>query len=470
MGRLVLVLWLSAAASLARPDCAFAQAQGDALSQALESRDRVIQQLLERVEALEREIRALREEAQIKPAPEVPVAPPAAAPVTPPALPAPAPPPAAAGVAEAPPAPAQPEAPSPPTAAAPTEPTPPAEEEREVTRVPQVAVERGGSLLRPGNFQIETNFSYSHSESSRLIVGGFTVLPLIILGTLGSERVKTDVLSPTFAFRYGIIKDLQADVRVPLIYQTTSRVRLSNEVASLVQESEQQFGFGDVEFGLTYQPLYEKGWLPDLVVSLRARAPTGRDQFSIFKDISQQGPFTSVEDFTRRLNAEGLPLGSGFWGVSGSVSATKAFDPVILFGTVGYRFNLERNVTNIQIIGTPSGGGVSLVPQAIQQNIQPGDSVFFSLGAAVALTGQVSVNFSFTDQITFNSKQEGQKIAGSSTNIGQFNAGFTLGISRTVSLDFSGSIGATPDAPSFGLGVSVIKGFASIKELWPFGN
>jgi hypothetical protein len=331
-------------------------------------------------------------------------------------------------------------------------------------------VERGGSLLRPGNFQIETNFSYAHSETSRLIVGGFTVLPLIVLGTLGSERLKTDTLSPTFAFRYGIIKDLQADVRVPLIYQNTSRVRLSNEVAALVQESDQQFGVGDVEFGLTYQPLYEKGWLPDLVVSLRARAPTGRDQFSIFKDISQQGPFANVEDFTSRLNAEGLPLGAGFWGVSGSVSATKAFDPVILFGTVGYRFNLERTVTNIQIIGTPSGGGVSLTPQAIEQDIQPGDSVFFSLGAAVALTGQVSVNFSFTDQITFNSKQEGQKIAGSSTNIGQFNAGFTLGISRTVSLDFSGSIGVTPDAPGFGLGVSVIKGFASIKELWPFGN
>lgn len=491
MGTFVFGLLLLAAASLARPDAVYAQTSGDAISQALESRDRVIQQLLERVEALERELRAIRD-AQEKPAlvsPVVPQPPPAAAPAAPIEPPAPptraaeAPPPAPqpAPQPEAPPAPAPPVALPPPAPVGPAAPPPqaaeavppsppPEEEEREVTRVPQVAVERGGSLLRPGNFQIETNFSYTHSESSRLIIGGFSVLPLIILGTIGSERVKTDALSPTFGFRYGIIKDLQADVRVPLIYETVSRVRLSNETSSLVQEGSSQFGVGDVDFGLSYQPLYEKGWAPDLVVSLRARAPTGRDQFSIFNSIAQQGPFTTVENFTQRLNAEGIPVGSGFWGVSASVSATKAYDPVILFGTLGYRFNLERTVTTIQIIGTPSGGGVSLVPQAVQTTIQPGDSLFFSLGAAVALTGQVSLNFSFSDLITFHTKQNGQSIAGSSTNIGQFNTGFTLGLSRSVSLDFSGTIGITPDAPSFGLGLSLIKGFTSIKELWPFGD
>jgi hypothetical protein len=490
MMRFIAGLLLIAAASLAWPDVVRAQAQGDALSQALEQRDLVIQQLLDRVEALERELRAIRD-AQVKPAPVSPVVPqpPAAAapaaPIEPPAPPtqaaeAPPPAPQAAPQPEAPIAPAPPvalppapvgPATSPPQAAEVVPPpSPPEEEEREVTRIPLASVERGGSLLRPGSFQIETNFGYTHSENTRLIISGFSVLPLIILGTLESERVKNDALSPAFSFRYGFMKDLQGDVRIPLIYQSQSRTRLSNDVSALVTEEANQIGLGDIDFGLTYQPLYEKGWIPDLTVSLRGTAPTGRSQFDIFKTISQQGGFISVEDFVRRLDAEGLPLGGGFWGATLSLGASKAFDPIVLFGSLGYSYKFGAKVTVVQITGTPSEGGIILHPVAIQADITPGGSLFFSLGAAVALTGQVSVNFSFSDRVLFKTKQNGVEIAASTANIGQFGAGFTLGLGRGITLDFSGSIGITPDAPSFALGLSVVKSFVSFKDLWPFGS
>ncbi len=450
---------------MAWPYAAQAQAQDEALSQALEARDRIIQQLIQRVEGLEREVQALRE-AQGKAAAAAPAAPAAPAPAISQGPIRPAAPPAAATAAPA--APPQPATPPPPAAVSAAPASPPAEEEREVARIPTAVVERGGSLLKPGSFQIESALGYSHAESSNLILTGFSVLPLIILGTLESERLKQDVLSPTLTFRYGFLKDLQGELSVPATYQIQSRIRVSNAASTLVTEGANQFGLGDVQFGLVYQPVYEKGWIPDVTTALRVRTPTGRDQFDIYEDVAKGGPFSSVEDFVRRLNAEGLPLGSGFWGLTGSVSATKAFDPVILFGTVGYGYNFERTATTIQVSGEQAEGGILLRPQVLRAKIQPGDNVFFSLGAAVALTNQVSVNFGFSDRISFKLKQNGQAVAGSSSNSGVFSTGFTLGLTPRVSLDFGGSIGLTPDAPGFGLSLSVATSFSSFKDLWPF--
>jgi hypothetical protein len=465
MVRRVAGLFLLVAAIAYAPGAVHAQVVETPAPPALDSHDRIIQQLLDRVEALERELRALKE-AQGVPAPPGEGTPPPPATTVAPTAPGPAAPPARA--AEAPPGPARTE-PS-PTSAAPPAPEAPAEEEREVTRIPLAEVSRGGSLLGPGVFQIETNLSYSHNESSQLIVSGFSVLPLIIMGSLQSERIKSDSIAPTFRLRYGLLKDLQAELDVPVAYQTQSRVRLSNASSTIVSEGSDNFGLGDVEASLTYQPIYESGWIPDVTVSLRAHAPTGRSQFDIYKDMTSKGPFFDVEDFVQRLNAEGLPIGTGLWSVTGSLAATKAFDPVVVFGSLGYTYNISRNVTTIQITGIPSEGGILLRPEAIRVDIKSGDSVFFSLGAAVALTGQLSLNFGFSDRIGFPTTRNGQRLAGSSTNQGLFGAGFTLGVSPSITLDIQGSIGLTADAPNFGLGVSLIKKFDSVRDLWPFGK
>jgi hypothetical protein len=127
-------------------------------------------------------------------------------------------------------------------------------------------------------------------------------------------------------------------------------------------------------------------------------------------------------------------------------------------------------VTTISILTTPSSGGILLVPTAQQSKVKLGDTISFGLGAAVALTGQVTMNFSFSDAISFNIRSNGQKFGGTSSNVGQFSAGFTLGLSPHLSLDFLGSIGITPEAPSFGLGLTLTRSFSSIRDLFPFGK
>ncbi len=388
-------------------------------------------------------------------------------------------PPASKSVAQAQTPPAQPTPEKPPPAEtpapAPAAPTPPApaaagegEEEREVTRVPLATIEKGGVLLRPGNIQFELGFGYSHSRSTRLILTGFSVLPLIILGTLESEKVTTDSFSPSLSVRYGVIKDLQFDFQIPASYQFQRVVRLSNERVALTEDTAKELGLGDISAGLTYQLFYEHGLLPDLSVGLRARFPTGRSQFDIFEDISKQGAFGSVEDFVQRLNSEGLPIGSGFWALTGSISAVKAFDPVVLFGTIGYQYSFPRDVTLIAITGVPSEGGVLLHPEAVSTRVNPGGTLNLSLGFAISLTREVSTSFSFSEGITFSTKQAGTKIADSYLNVGQFNVGISLALSRRVSVNFSGSIGVTPDAPNLGLTLSVPVAFESVTELWPF--
>lgn len=390
--------------------------------------------------------------------------PPAPAPEPPTPAPSPPSPQVEPPSAEAPP----PEAPPTPPPAAHQAPKTEGEEEREVTRVPLAAVERGGVLLQPGKLQMDTSLAYTHTRNTRLILTGFSVIPLIILGTLESEKVTQDALTSTITLRYGLMKDLVVDVRIPTSFQAQSRVRLSNERVGLVNEDATQWGLGDIEAGVTYQPLYEKGWLPDLTVSLRLRAPTGRSQFDIFEKMAKQGPFLSVEDFVSRLNAEGLPLGSGFWGLTGSISGVKAFDPAVVFGTLGYTYNFPQEVTLIEITGLPAEGGILLRPQAVKADLTPGGSLLFSLGFALTLTREMAVSFAFSDRETFSSKRNGTKIADSRLNVGQFNAGFTLALSRRVTLDFSGGIGLTADAPDLTFTFSVPVTFDSVKELWPF--
>ncbi len=368
--------------------------------------------------------------------------------------------------------------PQPPPASAPAPPpTPPSsaqagtaepEEEREVTRVPLASIERGGVLLRPGRLQLEASFGYTHNRSSRLILTGFSVIPLIILGTLESEKITQDSFSPSLSIRYGLFKDLQLDVQIPVSYQIQTVVRLANDRVALTEDRATQFGLGDISAGLSYQLLYEHGWLPDLSLGLRARFPTGRSQFDIFETIAKQGAFRDVEEFVQRLNSEGLAIGSGFWSLSGSLSVVKAFDPVILFGSLGYSHSFPRDVTLIAIIGTPAEGGIILHPQAVEARAEPGGSVNFNLGFAISLTNQVSVNFGFSESFTFSTKQNGTKIPDTYLNVGQFTMGFSIALTPRVSVSFSGAIGVTPDAPSISLGISVPVAFESIRDLLPF--
>lgn len=331
----------------------------------------------------------------------------------------------------------------------------PAEEEREVARVPLAAVQAGGLLLARDQMIVEPSIFYTYSQNTRLIVTGFSVLPLIILGTFESEKVTTNLVSPALQLRYGLYRGLQLDLRIPVTYGNASRLRVSTEHAGQVEESQHSFGIGDVNFGLTYQVLYERGWLPDLMIRVGANAPTGKSQFDIYRDIANSGGLQSTEQFLNALNTSGVPLGAGRWTITTSVNAVKALDPAILFATVGWNYTPPSTEDLIQVTAQPVSGGVLLQPQLVSSRLGAVNGLLASLGLAISLNNQLSVNFSFSDLVNASTTANGQKIAGSQTNIGQFNFGMNLAISPQTTINFLGQIGITPDAPSMSFLLSV---------------
>jgi hypothetical protein len=146
----------------------------------------------------------------------------------------------------------------------------------------------------------------------------------------------------------------------------------------------------------------------------------------------------------------------------------KALDPAVLFGSIGYSHSFGRKVTLVEINQTEVPQGLVLDPRTVKTDLQPGDTISFGLGVALALNSQFSISFSFSDSITFRSEREGRKIDDSDQNSAQFTTGFTLALRRGFAVDFRGSIGLTPDAPSFVFTLGFPMTFQSVWDLIPF--
>ena len=85
---------------------------------------------------------------------------------------------------------ATPQAPDTPTDA-PTGQDEEEEEEPEPARIPLAGVQQGGVLLQRDQLVLEPTLAYSFATNTRLIVSGFSVLPIVIIGTFESEKITT---------------------------------------------------------------------------------------------------------------------------------------------------------------------------------------------------------------------------------------------------------------------------------------
>jgi hypothetical protein len=106
--------------------------------------------------------------------------------------------------------------------------------------------------------------------------------------------------------------------------------------------------------------------LPDAVVSLRVKAPTGKEPYGI----------KLVESQTITTCTCGKPAhGNGVWSVTPGISLVKTFDPAVLFGSFSYTHNFEDSFSDISSnVGQKVGGKVNL-----------GDSFQLGVGVAFAL-------------------------------------------------------------------------------------
>jgi len=291
-----------------------------------------------------------------------------------------------------------------------------------------------------GKFSFETGLTYSHYDTRQLTLNGFLALDSIFLGNINLDRIKADNWTVDLTARYNVNNRWQFDINAPVIYRESSYQSggANNGAAGVTSEETvtQNPTLGDVNFGIAYKFLDESASSPDAVVSLRVKAPTGKDPFGI--------KLIQSPDNSNLFTPESLPTGNGVWSITPAISLVKTYDPAVLFGTLSYTHNFEESFSDIS----------STVNLTTPGRVKLGDSFQIGAGVAFALNEKMSMSFSVSDLIQRRSslKPDGgdwQSVVSSDANAGYFNVGMTIAATDNLTIVPNLSLGMTPDAPDF---------------------
>ena len=274
----------------------------------------------------------------------------------------------------------------------------------------------GGTLL--GQYQLiyEPSLSFAHSSYDKIVVDGFTVYPVLVVGDIVSEKVKRDIITNNHSFRLGLGNDMQMDVVIPLGYQKEDSFRGDGEF-----NTKKTSGIGDVSIGLSHQLIKSHSDWPDTVIAFNWKTTTGDDPY-------------------REVSNDKLALGTGFNTYGVSVTSMANSDPIVLFGGYSLNYTDER----FKDIG----------------NVKPGISHGLNLGMALALNFDTSLSFNFQFTYTDKTKINGVKINGTNITTSTFAIGLSKANGDSHAVDIDLGIGLTSDSPDFQLTVSMPFNFS----------
>lgn len=305
-----------------------------------------------------------------------------------------------------------------------------AEEMRPESEAPreELLVESGAVLLPAGTLQLEPSFDYSHVSTDRVAISGFTIFEAIVIGLIRVDEVERDTLTAALSARYGVTDRFQVEARVPYVYRSDSELL----GVGTNQESELSIDgndIGDVELAGSYQVLTQEGAIPGTILRLRSRFPTGTSAF----DIDTQ--LVDVAGTMQQRLSE-TPTGSGFYAVAPGATFVWRADPVAFFTGGSYTFNLKDD---------QEGFG----------EIDPGDTIEYFAGMNIALSEKVGINFSFVNQITGETEQDGVEQNGTDINDARLSLGTSVALLPNMSLLVTASAGLTDESPDYSFVVSL---------------
>jgi len=267
--------------------------------------------------------------------------------------------------------------------------------------------QKGSVLLPKGRRIFEPSFTYAHFSTNRINIQGVTILDVFTIGPVSTQKIQRDMFIQTFGFKYGLAENLQGDLRIPFRYEF-DRISNSDQTA---EETRSKGGLGDIDVSVARQIGWEEGWRPDLIASLGVKSNTGQPIYN-----------------------NSIGLGTGHWAVRGSLVAAKSSDPAVVFGSLSYTHSFKRSFSNYG-------------------EIEPGDTIGYSVGLALALSYQTAINFSFDQSITQKLKRGGEAVVGSFVNSSNFKTGLNWALNERASVDVSASVGLTEDSPDFAVEV-----------------
>ncbi|MGG5289308.1 hypothetical protein [Pseudomonas shirazensis] len=290
-----------------------------------------------------------------------------------------------------------------------------------------------------GKFSVETGITYTHYDTRALTLNGFLALDSIFLGNINLDRIKADNWTYDLTARYNLDQRWQFDINVPVVYRESTYSSGGAGGAGPVTSDAtvtRDPTLGDVNFGVAYKFLDESEDWPDAVVTLRVKAPTGKDPYGIKLVNDPANDNLSVP--------ESLPTGNGVWSITPGISLVKTFDPAVLFGSLSYTYNMEDSFSDIS----------AQVNSKVPGDVKLGNSWQIGAGIAFALNEKMSMSFSVSDQFASKSKikpdgGDWQSISNSDYNAANFNIGMTLAATDNLTIVPNLSIGLTDDSPDF---------------------
>lgn len=297
-------------------------------------------------------------------------------------------------------------------------------EERQASQaLDQALIVRGGLLLPSGTIEIDNSTSYFNSTSDRININGFAILPVLVVGDIASQRIRKNLLLPTFTTRLGLPGRFQFESYIPYGYENFSTVDANN-----VQTSQSTFGLGDIAFGVSRQLVYEHTKWPDLLANVRFKTTTGVDSFN--------------------LTSSQTALGTGFYAVQGNLTAAKSNDPVVFFGNLSYTANLNGTHS----VQTTDANGE---PVTVPGHFQPGDAIGFQLGSILALNPETSMTIGWDQRFTRSTSLNNVQIPASNLIEGSLRLGVSYLYAQGRMIDLSFGVGLTPDTPNLQFSVGV---------------
>jgi hypothetical protein len=262
-------------------------------------------------------------------------------------------------------------------------------------------VEEGALLLPAGRIEVSPSFTYTRRT------GDFPVF-LNVDGTpvLAEREVRRNEFDFFLSLRYGLPLESQLELGLP--YNVVEQSIADQVLGNNFQESSSTgHGLGDFSVGLAKTVLRERNWWPDVV--LRVNWDTGTGQ---------------------RDNND-VVLDGGFQELTGSISLAKRQDPLVFVGGAFYETVFEED------------------------DIDPGDTLGFSIGTFLAASPNTSLslvlNQSFGDEFELN----GQRIRGSDTVQSILTLGASAILGRNVLLGGAVGVGLTDDSPDYSVSISL---------------
>ncbi|MGP0171008.1 transporter [Pseudomonas sp. NCHU5208] len=278
------------------------------------------------------------------------------------------------------------------------------------------AAEKSYTLLKKGERTLTYGFDYSLLRDTQIqtVRTGNNVFSVV--GQSEAQHTFTN----SFTFDYGVWDNLTFSMRVPFVakYDTERDINTNS--------------LGDLSLSLRWQPWSSERGKPVTTLFATLGLPTGDSPYDVKVD-------------------SGLSTGNGYYNLGFGANLSYVVDPVVLFGSLGYTYNMPvRNVDQVR-------GGRLL------RSVDPGSSLALSMGFAYALSYDVSLATSF--QMSHNLAPtftfEDAKFEGTEQTSAVMNFSLGLRTSPDRIVNINAGFGMTEDSPDVLLGFSLpldIKG------------